>query len=432
MTVREGQRDTGSAFDRAHGRSRCALIAALIVVVPFSWLGLIVVDVHSPHLAGLLLTSTTLGVIDLVLSLLIVSAIATVLRSPTRLRVGLGLGGVLTLSAVGLLSLLFTPSLAGAAAVFRLFGVAATIVNLRALDRDQFIMFVVTPFAIVALFESTLALMQTLILDSGFYVGAESASGANGWTSGLGSFFHPYSLAAYLAVSMAVILSVQRFRSMKPWEWSAVALASAAMATTFGRMAALSVLLIAVVYAFAWFRRRQRGLAYSALIVSIPAIVTGLVLQSRWIVRATQSTSLQSSGRGQLIARALEIIADNPLFGVGPAQYGPTLATMELTKYDVVMVHNVILMVAAEYGVAIGGLAAIWLIALGVRATRIPAYALGLFLAVLPFLLLDNLHYVYPSGIASFGLWVAVLDFHGGYDEDRSLPATKSRRNAQT
>lgn len=430
MTLRQDQPDTGLALDRILGKARCALIAALIVVVPFSWLGLIVIDEHSPHLAGLLLTSTTLGIIDLVLGLLIVSAVATLVRSTTQLRAGLGQAGVLALSTVGLLSLLFTPSLAGAVAVFRLFGAAAVILNLRTLDRDQYIKFVVTPFAIVALFESTLAMIQTLILNSGFHVETESVSAVIVWTSGLGSFFHPYSLAAYLALSMAVILSVQRLRPMKPWEWSAVALSSAAMATTFGRMAALSVMLLAIVYASSWFRRHQLGFATSALVVSVPAIVTGLVLHSRWLVRMTQSIALYTSGRGQLTTRAFEIIGDNILFGVGPAQYGPTLATMELSRYDQVMVHSTPLMVAAEYGAVIGALFVIWLIALGVNSARTSAYGFGLFLAILPLLLMDNLHYVYPSGIASFGLWIAVLDFHGDHEEGSSLPATKLGRTA--
>ncbi len=418
VTLPQYQPDTGYAIDRRLGVARGALIGTLIVVIPFNWLGLIVIDEHGPHLASLSLAETTLGAIDLVLGLLIVSAIATMVRTSKRLSLSLGLGGMVALSTVGMLSLLFTPSLAGAAAVFRLLGVVAVIVNMRALDRDRYINFVVTPFAVVAIFQSTLALTQTFILHCGPGAAAKSAPGVILWTTGIGSFFHQYPLAAFLALSMAVILSVQRFRNLNPLELSAVALSSAAMATTFSRTAALSVMLLGIVYAVVWFRRRRRELAISALIVSIPAIVTGLVLHSMWLGRAAESLALQTSGRGKFMARAFEIIGDNILVGVGPAQYGPTLVSMGLTGSDTLMVHSVPLMITVEYGVVIGVLAVIWSIAMGVRATRSSVYALGVFLAVVPFLLLDNLHYVFPSGIASVGLWVAVLDFNSANEHE--------------
>jgi len=412
VTLPRHQPDTGNAIDRRLGTARGAFIATLIVVIPFSWLGHIAIDEHGLHPVNLSLAETSLGAIDLVLGLLIVSAIATMVRTSTRLSLSLGLGGMVALSTVGLLSLLFTPSLAGTAAVFRLFGLVAVIVNMRALDRDRYINFVVTPFTIIAMLQSTLALMQTFVVHGGPGAAALSAPDVILWTTGIGSFHHQYSLAAFLALSMAVILSVQRFRTMKPWESSTVALSSAAMATTFGRSAAVSVMLLGIVYAVVWFRRRQQELAISALIVSIPAIVTGLVLHSMWLGRAAESLVLQTRGRGQMMATAFEIIGDNILFGVGPARYGPTLVSMGLTGWDTLMVHNVPLMIAAEYGVVIGVLAVIWLIALGVRATRTSVHALGVFLVVVPFLLFDNLHYVFPSGIASVGLWVAVLDFN--------------------
>ncbi len=409
MTLRQA---TGFTVDRVFEGIRLVLVTALIVVIPFSWLGLIVIDEHSPHLEGLLLTSTTLGAIDLVLGMLIVSAIATVALSRHMRASGIGMIGLFTFAAVGLVSLLFTPTVAGTVSVFRLLGVAATIVNLHAFSREQFAKFVVVPLAVVVLFQSTLALMQTIVLGSGFYVGSEPQPAVFGLTPGLGSFFHPYSLAAYLALSMATILSVQRFRPMRLIEWSAVALASAAMATTYGRTAALSVLLIGIVYGVDWFRRRKPEIAISVAVATLPAIVTGLILHTWWVPRASQTLALRSSGRTALIETALEIIGDNTLFGVGPAQYGPTLATMVRGRFDVVMVHDVPLMVAVEYGAVIGGITVLWLIALGVTSARSHAYALGAFMAVLPFLLLDNIHYVYPSGIASFGLWIAVLDFH--------------------
>jgi hypothetical protein len=70
------------------------------------------------------------------------------------------------------------------------------------------------------------------------------------------------------------------------------------------------------------------------------------------------------------------------------------------------------LLVTAEFGMIVGLAFTGWLIALGIRAFRISVYATALFLSVIPFLLLDNLHYVYGNGMMIFAVWIAMLDYH--------------------
>jgi hypothetical protein len=39
-------------------------------------------------------------------------------------------------------------------------------------------------------------------------------------------------------------------------------------------------------------------------------------------------------------------------------------------------------------------------------------FAIALFLSILPFFMLDNLHYVYGNGMAMFAVWLAMLDYN--------------------
>jgi hypothetical protein len=194
--------------------------------------------------------------------------------------------------------------------------------------------------------------------------------------------------------------------------WTTVALSSAAIATTFGRMALLAVGLVGGTYVVGWWMHRRRIMATSALMTLVPLAVTGFVLRSGWLVRASQSANFDLTTRDALAARALEMISSSPLTGIGPVQYGPNLARMGLTFLDPHIVHNLPLLVTVEFGIAVGVAFTAWLVILGIRAFRLSIYAAALFLSILPFLLLDNLHYVYGNGLAMFAVWIAMLDYH--------------------
>ena len=80
------------------------------------------------------------------------------------------------------------------------------------------------------------------------------------------------------------------------------------------------------------------------------------------------------------------------------------------------MVHVVPLLVAAEFGILVGLAFLFWLVALGLRSLRTSIHSIAIFGAAFSYLLLDNLHYVYPMGVAMFGVWLATLD------NDRFMP----------
>jgi O-antigen ligase len=115
--------------------------------------------------------------------------------------------------------------------------------------------------------------------------------------------------------------------------------------------------------------------------------------------------------RDDLISTAFNMIKLNPWIGVGPVQYGPYLTQM-VSEPDPHIVHNIPLLVTAEFGIVVGIVFTVWIAAMVVRSVRFNVYAAAIGLSMLPFFVFDNLHYVYGNGIAMFAIWIALLDYH--------------------
>ena len=145
---------------------------------------------------------------------------------------------------------------------------------------------------------------------------------------------------------------------------------------------------------------------------ALPLGVVGLLMTSAWLVRAAPTIQLDAGGRGALIGRAFEMISMYPIFGVGPAQYGRALTRVGTTGPDNGVVHNVLIMIGAEFGIVVGIVATLWLLLVGVRSMGLGVHSVALFLVLTPYLLTESMHYVYPAGVAMFGLWLASLEFH--------------------
>lgn len=415
---------------RTFATLRVANVAALILLIPWRIYLEVKLDQHSPHLAGSGVQNTALGPTDVLLVFLIFACtplfFGRMTQRPRLRQMPIGQIGAAVFAVVVAVWLLMFPTLEGLMMLLRVTGVPAVIVAIRAMSQRDLMAGVVWPLSFGASVQATVALAQTHIYDTGMVVPATRLAVGRGWTAGLGAFSGPYALAAYLLLGMAVALSFgiskhpanRRFNSVelsRPLEtmmWITVVLTSAAMATTFGRAALLSIGLVVGVYFVGWIMHRQKILGLSALAALVPLMGTGIVLRSGWIVRASQSVDFDFTTRDALVARAVEMIRSSPLIGIGPVQYGPNLARMDLAVPDPHIVHNLPLLVAVEFGIVVGLAFTVWLVALGVRAFRLSIYAAALFLSVLPLMLLDNLHYVYGNGIAMFAIWVAMLDYH--------------------
>jgi hypothetical protein len=436
MTPPESLLDDGAHLPVSFATLRVGAMAALILLIPLRINLEVTIGRHSPHLAGTGVQNTLVGPTDILLAILIVACLPLLRRRSTYARHPLGQVGAAVFVAIVAIGLILFPTLEGTVMLLRWVGVVAVIIAIRSMNQRNLMIGVVLPLSIGASLQALVALAQTLIYNTGMIVPATTLAQGRQWTAGRGTFSGSYSLAAYLILAIAVALSLgiaerplnSRFSSLtlsRPQRvtmWTAVVLSSAAIATTFGRTALLAIGLVGVTYFVGWLVRRSKIMGVSALATLLPLAVTGLVLRSGWLVRASQSADLDLTNRDALASRAIEMIRSSPLTGVGPVQYGPHLTQMGLVSLDVHVVHNLPLLVSAEFGIIVGIAFTAWLAAFGIRAFRLSVYAAALFLSILPFLLLDNLHYVYGNGLVSLAVWIALLD----YNSDAADPASLS------
>jgi hypothetical protein len=411
---------------RTAATARIASVAALILLIPFNIHFDVMIDQHSPHLAGSGVQSTSIGPVDALFVLIILLSAPLLLKRSTYLKQPAGQFGAGISVVVVAVWLIMFPTLEGSMMLLRIIGIFATVVAIRSMNAGDLTLGVVWSLSLGATFQALAAHPQTLIYDTGMTVPATLLADGSAWTAGRGTFSGSYALAAYLILAIAVALSFGIARHprngifsevtlsppLRIAMWTTVVMSSAAVATTFGRTALLAIGLVGATYAVGWLIRRQNIMGISALATLVPLAAAGLILRTGWLVRAEQSANLDFTTRDALVARAIEMIRSSPLKGVGPVQYGPHLTEMGLSVLDPHVVHNLPLLVSAEFGIIVGLAFTAWLVILGVRAFRLSVFAAALFLSILPFFLLDNLHYVYGNGMAMFAVWLAMLDYN--------------------
>lgn len=405
---------------------RTASVAALVILIPFNIYFDVLLKQHSPYLRGSGVQGARLAVIDVLFVFIIVSCLPLLSKRSTYLKQPVGQIGAFVSVVIVAIWLAMFPTVEGLLMLVRMAGVFAVVVAIRSMSRKNLLIGVLWPLLIFAAMQALFALAQTLIFDTGMVVPATTLAKGRAWTAGRGLFSGSYMLAAYVTLALAIALSFGIARrphnaafgslslsvSLRTMMWTTVVLSSAAVATTFGRTALLAIGGVAATYSVGWIVRRRKVFGTSALAVLVPLGVTGMVLRSGWLVRASQSVKGDLTTRDALAARAIEMIQSNPFVGIGPVQYGPNLANMAPTVPDLHVVHNLPLLVSVEFGIVVGIGFTVWIVILGIRAFRLSVFATALFLSIMPFFLLDNLHYVYGNGMAMFAIWLAMLDYH--------------------
>lgn len=390
---------------------RIALVAAMVVAIPFALRAFVPIEVHSPHLKLYFLKVTVLTPLDMILALLAIAAIPLLLRRDTYRNWPIGLIGALAFTAATGLWLLAAPSPEGLARLVRLAGITGAIATVGRMSPSVLRGAVIWPLTVSIGFQATYALCQTFVWHNG-YASPITARFDHIWTQGYGTMGGPYPLAAFAVLSIAIILSSGAFARLHPAMWVAIVVSSASLSTTFGRIGVVSALSIGGVYGIAWLARRTWEYLGASVATVLPMSIGIMTAWVGWNVRAGETTAGNSSGREGLLNRAFTVIEANPIFGVGPSQMGPALARIGLTEADVTYVHNVPVLVAAEYGVPLGVVFTLWLVALGMAALFTSARATAVFVSIVPYLLLDHTHLVYVYALAEFGLWLAILDYH--------------------
>lgn len=390
---------------------RTVLVAALIVAIPFAFYFSYVVDVHSPFLQHAYLGVTVFGPIELILLLLAVASSPLLFRRATYRGWPIGLVGAVTLTvATFVFVVVGGPTPEGVVRVVRFAGIAGAIVTIARMSPGLLRKAVVWPLAGSIAFQAAIALTQTFILHNGRESPITNRFD-HVWTQGYGTI-GSYALATVLVVAIAIVLSSGAYGRLHPLMWVSVVLASAAVATTFGRSGAIAVFAIAGLYGVAWIIKRKSDYLASSIAAFLPMSIGIAITWEGWGVRASETAAGEQWGREELLQRAYEVIRTSPVFGVGPGEFAPSLARIGLTPADITIVHNVPVLVAAEYGVPLGVMFTAWLGLLGVVALFTSVRAAAVFVALAPYLLLNHNPIVYGYGIALFGLWLAMLDYH--------------------
>src|SRR5581483_11693448 len=198
----------------------------------------------------------------------------------------------------------------------------------------------------------------------------------------MGSMVHPYVLAG-LALVGSGLLAWQGLSSRRPLVWFAgAAVAIAPVGFTFSRAGAAGALLL-----------------IGGFGVAGPAAVWS----AGWHLRASDTTSASSAAslttdRATLVHQSFSLLRREPVTGVGPGRYVPALTTADHFRLGSLVkpVHNLPLLIGGEGGAVALALAVLLFAAVGWRALRAGAVATAIYLAYIPFSMLDHFPYTFP------------------------------------
>lgn len=234
--------------------------------------------------------------------------------------------------------------------------------------------------------------------------------------AGRGGLSHPYHLAVFLLLALLAAVIAGRDtagRERRLWMLGAVCL-GAGLGVTFSRAMVLAV--VPVVALWAIEHRRLIGRAVRPILAgfALGLVIAGVVFASGWTTRVAQSSgSGADRGRAALARAGLEMAANEPITGVGPARYVIALDEPGPPDGELLPAHNVVVHAAAELG--IGGAVIVSVIGLWFarRTTRRGLLAGGALWMLTPFFLLDAYTYVFPTGLALTAIWLGLLESRG-------------------
>jgi len=229
-----------------------------------------------------------------------------------------------------------------------------------------------------------------------------------------GTFVHRHVLAAFALLAYGAATISYLGSRARVW-LLALAIVVIPIGITYSRMAALGVIAVAGVLIIAWFRERKE--VFPVLVALIVGVgIPGLLTLDSWIGRA-EPIAAESFGdaitnnRVTLAKQALDLIADAPIVGVGPGLYN--LELEEQLGADegeqVLPVHLVPLLVAAETGIPAGVFILVVMGGLGWAAGRRGTARVAVYVAYLPFLIFDHFPYDDFQGLTMTGIWMALI-----------------------
>jgi hypothetical protein len=338
--------------------------------------------------------------------------------------------GVAALLALLVMALIVHPSRAGAVAVARV--VAAAVVGLAiataAESRDclRILTGVLVAGAVAQALVAVAQLLHGGPVGLGFLgeagVPLKSVGGSLGPR---GTFQHAYPLAGFavLAAFAGLAVSVVDGRRRGALAW--VAVAAVPVGITYSRSALVAVALGVGSLCrgrTATTSRHRALLGAGALAVVAGALVPALVWPAGWQARlastkdavARGSADEVSSSRLYLAGSALRLIESSPMTGIGPGRYSPeSVPVQQAASRQADQVHNLPLYVGVLSGAPAGLLVVALLMGTGIRAFRCGVVTRTLYLAYLPFVLLDRFPHDGPQGLALTATWLGLVSLLG-------------------
>lgn len=245
--------------------------------------------------------------------------------------------------------------------------------------------------------------LDLLELDGPLYRFGTSAAGR-------GSLTHPYHLSALLVTCAAAagLLSLRRSGAVRAASLAGLAAIGVGIPLTFSRAAVLSVVPMAVLWAL---RRTSRPAAATLAVGLAVGVVLGLGGIS---AKAGHSVDVDAadSGRRDRLAEAWRLMAEEPLFGVGPGRY--VIALQDVEHADLLPAHNVVAQSAAEAGVPGALLAGATLLAFLAWLARRAPVTIAAGISLVPFHLLDSYPHAFPLGLVITGMWLSTVAVAAG------------------
>jgi hypothetical protein len=392
------------------GRVREALVIVLIVTIPLA-IGSVVWA--APGANADFNRRVSISPFDVPLALLLVLALID-RATPSRTRLdGWTRRIAIALAVVILVALVAHPSPRGFDFAFRVASALAVVHALRRLGAAarRRVLAVLVGTATV---EAVIALLQSAH-GGGIGVGALEFSGFfyrfGSSTAATAGFDHPYHLACFLLVAIgAALLGALGDERRTPW-LIGVGVIAAGLATTYSRgvLVTLVVLLGILLFARGPADRRRVRRAFAAVVAG-GFLLVAVAFGDGYIARGqTTSEGHVSSYRTDRAREAIRMTRAHPVLGVGPGRYTIALESIEHT--DLLPAHDAVLQEAAEAGVLAGVLTAALLLAMAVRSVRGGPEMLFVFAALIIFFVIDAYPYTFPTGMATTGLWLGLLEF---------------------
>jgi hypothetical protein len=193
-----------------------------------------------------------------------------------------------------------------------------------------------------------------------------------------GTLPHPNVLAAFLVIGLSMVLHYLFFHSgkdrvVKLWILTILSIGSLALMLTLSRTMILLWFVIFVLHIAFYLFKRSNWIQKTAFLCGLISliIIGSFFTPVGWRFRTLHFGDEAIVTRQRLASAAGTMIVKNPLLGVGSYHFIPSIPSVTTQSLPLQPVHNVVLLLLAEYGVIVTSLIGLLLYKLITRIRKI-------------------------------------------------------------